>query len=906
MDGTRDNIKWYKRITFLVLLALTLIPIWDLLSIVLVMNTKGKDLVVEESSRLIEQLGNNAISEIGKRSQEIEALARSMATMGATLPRDVGLFKKVLPRVVDFNGDQAVAGGGIWPEPFVFTPGVEKRSFFYGRSDSGGLDYFDDYNTGRGYIHDEWYPVVKYSKPGACFWSKSYMDPYSYQPMVTCTVAMRDGQEFIGVSTVDLRLEGMAAFMEGIRVKTGGYVFLMDRNNKFLTFPDEKKVKIFNTDDKGKKTEEFMTAEQFAAKETLFAPIAAEVKSMNDDILARAKKMPNYRAETIGFIDADSDQINAEEAEFIAAVIADPLGEQTKTSGLYKRFEVDDDFLTHEPSLVFIFHVPGSYWKLIAVKPIAEAQAVAAAISRVIVGIVTISIFFGILIAAFILHHLLVKPIRTTTTAVQAIGDIVARRDFAHLGEFRIPIRADDELGRLGGVINELSMALEDSYGSLVELNANLERKVDERTRELQATLEEVRELKFSQDGDYYLTSLLVKPLSGNHARSETVNVDYVVRQKKKFQFKKYNEEIGGDMCVAHSIRLQERSYTVFLNADAMGKSIQGAGGVLVLGAIFEANIARTRLSSEVQRQTPERWLKNSFTDFQKVFESFDGSMLISLVLGLVDDDTGTVYFMNAEHPRPVLFRGGRAAFLGEYVLRKIGFVGQGEVNIEVHSLQPGDVLFIGSDGKDDLLMGTDAASRRIINEDETLFLRIVERGAGDLRVIFDHVLGAGELADDFSVMRIGYLEEGLPTGENGSAVREEIARARDLIQSGDYPGARTLLEEANQKDPHHPVILKNLIKVLGKLKQYEDATRLSEQYLPLRPGDTDLLIAAAFCAFKAGRLDDAVEWGEQVRLRRPNDEKNLKLLENLYRTLGNADRVHILKKEQEKLTGQG
>lgn len=46
------------------------------------------------------------------------------------------------------------------------------------------------------------------------------------------------------------------------------------------------------------------------------------------------------------------------------------------------------------------------------------------------------------------------------------------------------------------------------------ELNANLERKVVQRTNELQETLTRVQELKIQQDGDYFLTSLLLDPLN--------------------------------------------------------------------------------------------------------------------------------------------------------------------------------------------------------------------------------------------------------------------------------------------------------------------------------------------------------------------------------------------------------
>ncbi|MBI3394768.1 MAG: 7TM-DISM domain-containing protein, partial [Spirochaetia bacterium] len=145
------------------------------------------------------------------------------------------------------------------------------------------------------------------------------------------------------------------------------------------------------------------------------------------------------------------------------------------------------------------------------------------------------------------------------------------------------------------------------------DLNRNLETKVSERTEQLQKTLEEVRALKVQQDGDYFLTSLLIGPLGGNFTKSKTVSTEILVRQKKKFQFKRWSAEIGGDLCVAQTIQLRGRTYTVFLNGDAMGKSIQGAGGALVLGTVFKAILTRTEMSSGAQERYPEQWLKECF-----------------------------------------------------------------------------------------------------------------------------------------------------------------------------------------------------------------------------------------------------------------------------------------------------
>jgi hypothetical protein len=96
-------------------------------------------------------------------------------------------------------------------------------------------------------------------------------------------------------------------------------------------------------------------------------------------------------------------------------------------------------------------------------------------------------------------------------------------------------------------------------HNSTEELNATLEKKVEDRTRELTESLKKVNELKVQQDGDYFLTSLLIKPLGRNFAQSDTVNIEFLTKQKKKFEFKNRHHEIGGDLSAAHNITLQGR-----------------------------------------------------------------------------------------------------------------------------------------------------------------------------------------------------------------------------------------------------------------------------------------------------------------------------------------------------------
>ena len=67
-----------------------------------------------------------------------------------------------------------------------------------------------------------------------------------------------------------------------------------------------------------------------------------------------------------------------------------------------------------------------------------------------------------------------------------------------------------------------------------VNFAAIKKKKVEKRTEELKQTLSEVQALKVQQDGDYFLTSLLLKPLGVNHVNSKNYTVDFFLKQKKE------------------------------------------------------------------------------------------------------------------------------------------------------------------------------------------------------------------------------------------------------------------------------------------------------------------------------------------------------------------------------------
>lgn len=352
----------------------------------------------------------------------------------------------------------------------------------------------------------------------------------------------------------------------------------------------------------------------------------------------------------------------------------------------------------------------------------------------------------------------------------------------------------------------------------------------------IQEALQEIKALKVQQDADYYLTSLLIQPLTYIQLNSDFVKYVYYIEQKKKFDYKKYHKEIGGDFIILKKIYLKNQNYVFFINADAMGKSLQGGSGVLVLGSILYAILKRLEIKIEEQQRYPETWLKYLALEIQELFESFQGSMMLSAVIGLLNEQSGILYYINFEHPYPIIYRNGQASFLGqEYILRKIGMpkLFQEEIKIQIFELQEGDIFIVGSDGKDDLELTVENQTR-VINEDETLFLKIVEKSEGDINLIKKYILEAGNLTDDISILMLNLLKKQIPVIESipSNKTEELIKLMKQFLRNKEYQKLYNLFLPYIEEYAYDNQILYYFSACCYNLKKYEQAIDIGERIL--------------------------------------------------------------------------
>ncbi len=500
-------------------------------------------------------------------------------------------------------------------------------------------------------------------------------------------------------------------------------------------------------------------------------------------------------------------------------------------------------------------------------------------------------IAFFIFTAVFFLSYFFSKNI------IYAIKNLNhAMKDLNLADESKIDTRRKDEIGEMGKVFLNMKE-------QILKYQNHLEHLVEEKTKELKQSLEEIQRLKELQDGDYFLTSLLIKPLSKGSLETEKVKIETLIRQKKTFIFRNRKAEIGGDLCVADSIKLRNKNYCVFLNADAMGKSIQGAGGVLVLGTVFKSILTRTHESPHDYVKSPERWLKDCFKELQNIFVSFDGTMIISAIMGLLDEETGTLYYVNAEHPWAVLYRDGKAEFIEtELSLHKIGLTGLNKkLRISVFPLQPGDSIILGSDGRDDILKKSEEGP--IMNEDETEFLKRVEEADGDLLKIEERLKEIGELTDDLTLMKITFKSsQKIQPNKSNLEVNNKYKVAKNLIKNGNLDEALKVYEHILERDLENLEVQKILIRLYLKKKQYKTASILCREYLDKRPADSKYFYFLSYSLKHLGEYEDAIEYGERYRAREPNDIKNLLNLAECYLLVLNHKRAEYILLKAEDL----
>ncbi|MCK5808522.1 hypothetical protein KAH37_06030 [bacterium] len=361
---------------------------------------------------------------------------------------DDAWLKKHIPALFTVSkGNSFIAGGGVWPESYLFTNEEHRSPLFWGHNEKNEFRFFDDYSDDDkvDYHQEEWYLPVRLKPENSFYWSKVYRDPFSHQPMVTCsTPIVDDDKKFNGVATVDVSLSGLRDACQCLVEDSAGYMFAVD---SFGT--------VFADTFVEKNGDDFLSLTELIKKHHFLTPVEALI-----DTLHHKKSYNGEHSSLIASL-LDSPEIDENSAKVIAGRLFASDSNNLPKSSLIKTFHmVQDDFLK-EPSTVMVFYMPKTGWSLV----IAQTQESHPPLWHIPAKVAFL--FMIILLLIFVIGYFILKvrvthPLKDVSRQLQNVdGDDV-------MNFFKLKCVLQNEVGELVFHLNKRGITLNRLHETLL------------------------------------------------------------------------------------------------------------------------------------------------------------------------------------------------------------------------------------------------------------------------------------------------------------------------------------------------------------------------------------------------------------------------------------------------------
>jgi hypothetical protein len=424
-------------------------------------------------------------------------------------------------------------------------------------------------------------------------------------------------------------------------------------------------------------------------------------------------------------------------------------------------------------------------------------------------------------------------------------------------------------------------------------ISGDLENVVISRTNKLNESLLNIIKVKTSQEADYFLFYQILNSILSEF-NNKTKNIEIYEKPYHIFEYRGEKKLIGGDICITDLVFIGGKEFVFLINGDAMGKSLQGAIGALAIGIVVKSYLKENKISNNT---SPELWIYGLFSKLNESFECFEETMFASSCISLLDYNDGFYYQVSSEHPKTILLKSDKANFLNNSVdTCKLGVNGiQSQFKILTKELSPGDIIIIGSDGKDEIIM-RDENNKEYYNLDENIFLNIVNETKGNLNEIILSLNKKGKIRDDISIIRLEYN----PLMQHNSEEISTFFKKKYISKNKENTlNSEEILffENLNVVFPELNIINKILGLHFYNLNNIEKAILYIKKYNYNLPNSLYLLHINTLINKKIGNYIDAKYSGEQILLRRPKNKKNLNNLISIYKKLDDTKNLNKVNK---------
>lgn len=485
-----------------------------------IIDSRAKPEVTSLASQTVVATGNEAVNGMIARLNQIDSIAMTASHMVTAMPKDTSSIYQSFGNLISHT-DKRIVGGGVWYDPDKYKAGVEQQAFVWKRDKQGSMQpdsQFASLNPTMAqtltqtssdkqqllatpYYRDWWYVPAMYAEHDHCVWSRAYIQASSGVPIVTCAKALFDAKTnvFEGVVSLDIMLNRLQSATNEWQQKTGGYVFLVDMNNNFLTYPDESLVKKVTADNP---QGEMINVDTFAINHPSFAPIAQSLNKANERLINKAKKIDAQRFEFKSNTIVSSTNLQRttlKEAEILTALLFTngiASNDVNSQQHFIEQVSLNDDNQLKAPSTAFIFGIPMNNWKLVIVKPNHELTAFADKLGQQLQWWLLLGFIPVLLLSAMVFRQVVAAPLRRMATNVNRMSKLIEEKRYLNLEEHKLPPTKVSEIAVISDAMNHMIDRVVENEGALAQVNERLEQQVVERTGHLNQAL---KELKASQ-----------------------------------------------------------------------------------------------------------------------------------------------------------------------------------------------------------------------------------------------------------------------------------------------------------------------------------------------------------------------------------------------------------------------
>ena len=492
--------KRFGSITTRMLIILALAFLLIIMMVYWVIETQGKPRISAMTSEIVVETGNEVINSITASINHVDGLAKATSAISGGLPKDGALYEQTIGNLMR-QTDSRIVGGGVWLDPNRYAEGQERQSFVWSRDQSGVMQRVERHDnesqTPNPYYRDWWYIPAMYARHDHCVWSRAYVDPVTNYPMMTCAKALYDSrnQAFDGVVSFNLLLDNLDEAIGKWQERVGGYIFLVDLDNRFLTFPDKSIVtQVTAANPQG----EMMTASQLATSNPAFVPIAASLDAVNRELIneAVAKDEGRYTLAARSILSTTNmNKISEQESQLLSALLLLNVdqGFNLVDSHLVDTIAVPNDFVLQQPATAFIFRMPFTYWKMVIVKPNSDMMSVANALSSQLIRTMLLGFLPILLLTAWVFRRYFTRPLKHMADAVAVMGTLIEQKQYQKLSAHKLPHSNVTEIQVISDKTNQLIDRVVENEGALAEINVHLEKQVAARTQDLQQAMDELK-----------------------------------------------------------------------------------------------------------------------------------------------------------------------------------------------------------------------------------------------------------------------------------------------------------------------------------------------------------------------------------------------------------------------------